>query len=133
MNFCEYLKTYNAQKKIDKLAHKYKNRQIVMYGAGQFFSEIVQNYDLSKLNIVAVCDKKFEIENKQEHFGYNCITPKELGDYNCDLILISNFDYDRFVTILDDHILYRKKNEGIEIRPLIKLTFFDLFLKGNKT
>ena len=127
MDFKEYLKIYNAQKKIDKLARKYKNRKIVIYGAGQFFCEIMDNYDLSKLNIVAICDKKFE--NEKKCFNFICITPDELKNYDCDLILIANFDYQRFLTILDDHILYRTKNEGIEIRPLIKLSFWDLFLR----
>ena len=127
MDFKEYLKIYNAQKKIDKLAQKYKNRKIIIYGAGQFFDEIINNYDLSKLNIVALCDKKFESEKKC--FNFACITPDELKNYDCDLILIANFDYQRFLTILDDHILYRTKNEGIEIRPLIKLSFWDLFLR----
>ena len=132
MDFREYLKTYNAQDKINKLAKKYKKRKIVIYGAGQFSNAIFQNYDLSGLNIVAICDKKYESKNCENYYNYKCISPDELKDYDCDLILISNFDYNRFLTILDDHILYRTKNEGIEIRPLINLTFADLFLKGIK-
>ncbi len=128
MDFSEYLETYKAQDKIDKLAKKYKKRKIVVYGAGQFSNVIFQNYDLSKLNIVAVCDKKFE-EAERSFFNCRCISPDELKNFDCDLILIANFDYQRFITILDDHILYRSKNEGIEIRPLIKLTFWDLFLR----
>ena len=36
MNFQEYLKIYNAQSKINKLAKRYKNKKIAVYGAGQF-------------------------------------------------------------------------------------------------
>ena len=128
MDFKEYFKTYNAQEKIDKLAKRYKNRKIVLYGAGQFAEALFEDYDLSKLNIVAVCDKKFEDEEKRSFYNFKCIPPAELGDFDCNLILISNFDYKKFINIVDD-VLYRTKNAPIEIRPLIRLTFKDLFLK----
>lgn len=129
MNFQEYLKIYNAQAKINKLAKRYKNKKIAIYGAGQFAYEIFKNYDLSQMNIVAVADLKFQDESKRQFFGYNCIPPNQLGDMDCDLILVANFDYNQFLTILDDHILYLTHNQNIEIRPLIRLSFKDLFLK----
>ena len=122
MDFKEYFKKYNAQKKIDKLAKKYKNRHIVIYAGDEFSENVFKFCDLSKLNIIAVADKNIE--------GYNSVQTDELGDYACDLILIANYEYQKAQTFLDDHILYRKKNEGIEIRPLIRLSFCDLFLKG---
>ena len=129
MNFQEYLKIYDAQSKINKLAKRYKNKKVAVYGAGQFAYEIFNNYDLSKLNIIAVADLRFEDETKRQFFGYNCIPPEELGQLDCDLILIANFDYNYFLTVLDDHILYLTPNQNIEIRPLIRLSFKDLFLK----
>ena len=129
MDFKEYFETYNAQEKINQLAKTYKNRKIVLYGAGQYAQILFQNYDLSKLNIVAICDKKFEDESKRDFYNLICIPPQELGSLDCDLILISNFDYQKFSNIVDD-ILYETQNEAIEIRPLIKLNFADLFLKN---
>ena len=129
MNFEEYLKTYNAQEKINKLAKRYKNKKIAIYGAGQFSRKIFENYDLSKLNIIAVADLKFKDESKRNFFGMNCIPPEDLGKIDCDVILIANFDCTFFITQLDDHILYRTKNENIEIRPMINLSFKDLFLR----
>lgn len=130
MDFVEYLRKYDAQKKIDKLARLYKNKRIAIYGAGQFSSAVFDNYDLSKLNIVAVADIKFEKEENCDFHGYNCIEPNKLADLDCDIILIANFNYNFFIKILDSNILYRKKNASIEIRPLIRLNFADLFLKG---
>ena len=126
-NFKEYLEEYNTQEKIDKLAKKYKNKKIALYGAGSFCKVIFENYDMTKLNIVAIADAKFEDEKNKKFFNLNCIEPKELGTFDCDVILISNYDYNMFLTILDDQILYLTKNENIEVRPLIKLTFKDLF------
>lgn len=127
MNFKEFLETYNAQEKIDKIARKYKNKKIAIFGAGQYAHTIFENYDLSKLNIVAVADLKFKDKEKRSFFGMNCIPSIELGTLDCDVILVANFDYQNFLTNLDDHILYLTKNENIEVRPLIKLTFKDLF------
>ena len=129
MDFEEYLKTYNAQKKIDKLAKRYKNKRIAIYGAGQFARTIFEKYDVSKLNIIAVADIKFEDENQRNFFNYNCVPPDDLGILDYDVLLIANFDYKMFLTKLDDHILYQTKNAGVEIRPLIKLSFKDIFLK----
>ena len=127
MDLKKYLEIYNAQKKIDKLAKLYKNKKIAIYGAGQFSREIFENYDLSKLNIVAIADIKFKDKNKRDFYNLNCIIPEDLGIIDCDIILIANFDYDYFLTQLDDKFLYQTKNEKIEVRPLIKLSFKDLF------
>ena len=132
MDFKEYLIIYNAQEKINKLAKRYKNKKIAIYGAGQFAYAIFENYDLSKLNIVAIADLRFEDTEKRHFFGLNCITPAELGHLDCDVILIANFDYNFFLTMLDDHILYLTPNQNIEVRPIIRPTFKDLFLKKDK-
>ncbi len=129
MDFNEFLEKYEAQKKTDKSANRYTNRRIALYGAGQFAQTIFENYDLSKLNIVAVADKKFEDEEKRSFNNLNCIPPEALGDFDCDLILIANLDYNFFLSYLDNHILYRTKNAAIEVRPLIRLGFKDLFLR----
>ena len=132
MDFKEYLELYNAQAKIDKLAKLYKNKKIAIYGAGQFAKAIFDNYDVSKLNIVAVADIRFEKEKNANFFGYNCIAPRELGYLDCDVILIANYDTSFFTTLLDDQILYLTPNENVTIRPMIKETFFDLFFKKPK-
>ena len=118
MDFKEYLKIYNAQKKIDKLARKYKNRKIVIYGAGQFFCEIMDNYDLSKLNIVAICDKKFINHGENEEFlGYKVCNIDEIKDIKPDYILVATKYY---MTIMED--IYNKINfdKKIKIKALLK-------------
>ena len=54
----------NFQKRVDKLAKKYKNKRVVIYGGGLLFSLITNNYDLSKLNIVAIADKSVRDEGQ---------------------------------------------------------------------
>lgn len=130
MDFKEYFKRINAQKKIDKAAKKYKDKRIVLYGAGSYAAILFENYDLSKLNIVAVVDRKFENPQDRSFFNLNCISPEELKTFDCDIILITNFDTLYFWEYLEDDLLDGTKNEDIKIRPLIQETFFE-FLKNN--
>lgn len=126
-DFKTYLEECNAQKKIDKLSKIYKNKKVVLYGAGSFCQVIFENYDLSMLNIVAVADIKYKENNDEKFYGFKCISPTELGNFDCDIILIANYDCSAILTKLDDEVLYLTKNENIEVRPLIKLSFKDLF------
>ncbi len=129
MDFLNYLQKYNAQEKINKLVKKYRNKRVVIYGAGQFAKTAFENFDFSGLNIVAIADKKFEQEGEHKFFNINCVKPNDLRKLDYDVILIANFDYKMFSTILDESILYGSKNAGVEMRPLINLEFKDLFKK----
>ena len=90
--FVNILKVAKFGKQIEKMAKKYKNKKIVIYGAGQFFQCIKDNYDLSSLNIVAVSDRKF-LERKaltyDESIGFNTISPESIFDIEPDIVLIS--------------------------------------------
>ena len=85
MNFQEYLKIYNAQSKINKLAKRYKNKKIAVYGAGQFSHAIFSNYDLSNLNIVAVADLRFEDESKRQFLALSALRQMNSEIYNAML------------------------------------------------
>ena len=77
---------------MDKLSQKYKNKKVVLYGAGQYFKFIKQNYDLSRLNIIAVSDKKFEnIKTPvfDEDAGYNTIAPQKIHTLSPDVVIIA--------------------------------------------
>ncbi len=86
----EFLKSKNFQTKIDELAEKYKNKKIIIYGAGITFDIIKRNYDISKLNIIGVADKKFNDGDKYHGYkAYNCETfLKEKPD----VVLISVYE-----------------------------------------
>jgi len=81
------LQKKNLQKKIDKLAEKYNNKKIVLYGAGAFFDDIKKNHDISKLNIVAVSDIKFTEES--EYKGFKAIPPQKISEQKPDVILLT--------------------------------------------
>jgi hypothetical protein len=127
MDFLNYLSKHNAQKKIDSAAKKYKGKKIAIYGAGNFSKVIFDNFDLSKLNIVAVADLKFEAEENRNFYNYNCIPPNDLKEFDCDVILISNYEFMFFWNYLEKNLLDGTKNEDIKIRPLVELSLFEYF------
>lgn len=129
MNFKDYFEAEKAQKQIDKLAKKYENKRIVIYGAGQYCRCLFENYDMSKLNIVAVADKKFERDNTCDFYGINCITPEALKEFDCDIILLGVYDTFYFLDFLENELLVDSKNKDVKIKPVIKQSFFG-FLKS---
>ena len=92
MDHLVYFKQVNAQKQIDRLAKKYKNKKIVIYGCGEYFRIIYDNFDLSKLNIVGICDKKFEKYQDQNPTPYKPLKPEDLKYYDLDVILVALYD-----------------------------------------
>ena len=129
MDFKDYLEELNAQEKINKLAKLYKNKKFAIYGAGQYCTVIFENYDMSKLNIVAISDRKFNDISKRNFFGLNCISPFELPKVDFDVLLVANLDYYNFSRMIDREILYGTKKANVEMRPLIKIDFLDLLKK----
>jgi len=78
----------NQQKYIDKLAIKFKNKKILGYGTGFLTDIVFDNYDLSKLNIVAFSDKKYSDTENASYHGYKAISPNEIPELNPDVVLI---------------------------------------------
>ena len=90
----EYLEKQNFAKNFDKLCEKLKKKKVIIYGTGKLFQEIVKNYDLKKLNIVGVTDRKYILEDEGKiEFGYKVIPLVKLNDFNADCILIATQKY----------------------------------------
>lgn len=123
MDFLKYLKDVNAQKQIDILAKKYTNKKIVLYGAGIFADVLLNSYDMSKLNIIAIADKKYNNNNNELFAGYKTISQEELSSIICDVIFVSTLDTGFIIDYLNDELLIGTQNENIEILSLIKPTF----------
>lgn len=118
-----YLKMYK-EKKIDKyineLAEEYKNKKIVIYGAGLMTKVLLENYDLSKLNICAVCDKKYEDSPNQTFYSYNCISPQDLLNSNYDVILVNVlWSYIVSLDLAED----TRNNKNLIIKPFINILY----------
>ncbi|MCK7527866.1 MAG: hypothetical protein MZV64_64785 [Ignavibacteriales bacterium] len=53
-----WLSKKNFQKRIDNLSKKYKDKNIVIYGAGILASVALENYNFSNLSILGFADQK---------------------------------------------------------------------------
>ena len=127
MDYTVYYKKIGAKKQIKNLIKKYKNKKIVLYGAGFMSKTLFQQYDLSKLNIKAVCDLKFEKdkkeENKSDFFNYKTISPNELKEFDCDIILVNLWMAERIMDNIKYDLLINTKNEDKKVDTLFKIPF----------
>lgn len=115
MNYIkEYLNTQEFDKILKKLSHKLKNKKIIVYGAGILFQTIVRDYDLSCLNIVGICDKKYSSCDKNKtDLGYKIVLKDEICE-KADCIIIALKDYKNTEKELKNEL------KKCQIIPLIK-------------
>ncbi len=123
-NFKEYLEKKKTQQKIDALAKKYEGKTLVLYGAGLFAGDLLRNYDLSKLNIVGVADKRFQDDSEGEYYGYKKFGPFDLLELKYDLLLITTYD-DTYVKKYLKNDLYQGEEFKPEIKTLVRLNIIE--------
>lgn len=119
-----YFKQVKAQRQIDKLAKKYKNKKIVIYGCGEYFKTLYNNFDLSGLNIVGISDKKFEKNQDDNPTPYKALAPEDLKYFDLDVILVALYDDTSMCDNLEYRILINTPNEGKKVRSIIEPTFW---------
>ena len=127
MDLKKYLKLNNAQKQLDNFAKKYKNKKIVIYGAGNYFQLIEENYDLSQINIVGITDLKFASDKNLNTTKYLPLAPNELKDYDYDIIAMALINDLDIMSIVDEKILKGSPNENKPILPLISPSLSYIF------
>lgn len=118
--YLDFYEQINAQKQINKLAKKYKNKKILIYGAGIMTRILFENFDLKNLNIVGVCDLKFENSTNENFFSYPAISPNILGEYDFDVIFVNLRNQDRIIKNIKYRKLVNTKNEDKEVTSLLK-------------
>jgi glycosyltransferase involved in cell wall biosynthesis len=116
--WADYFTTIKEQRYIDKLAKKLQEKKIVLYGAGIISEILIKNFDLSKLNIIAISDKRFERTGEKEFFGIKTIKPSEL----------KNTDFNAVVFTLK---LYKKIEKSLKTSGINK-KMYSIIKKDNK-
>ena len=94
-DYLNYFYSIDLQKKINKLAQKYKNKPIMIYGAGMIAKCIMENFDLFGLNIIGVYDKIFKDKDNEKFFGYNTYSNKFINKIDakvCFLFILKTKD-----------------------------------------
>lgn len=123
-NFKEYLKNKNTQKRINTLAQEFSAKKIVLFGAGLFAGDLIRNYDLSGLDIVAVADLSFKDDSQGEYYGYKKISPLDLLEMDFDLILITEFDDTEIKKYLKKD-LFQGEDRNLKIKTLVNMNVFE--------
>lgn len=117
-NFEKYLETVNFKKQFYNLCRKLKNKRVVIYGCGQLFDFIYNNYDLSNLNIIGVSDLKFtEKQENETYLGYKIILKSKIQSENPDYVLIASMQY---VSVIKNFDI------NVKLKPLVRKSFLDV-------
>lgn len=131
MNFCleyndlyNWFKNKNLQKKLGKLSKKYKNKKVLIYGAGLFANVILEKFDISDFNIIGFVDLKYPENN---YYGYKIYRPDEIKFTNADIILIFTINYKQIEDYLKN---FESEVNKIPVQPLIKPNFIDKLVLG---
>lgn len=123
-NFKEYLEKKKAQSVIDKIAEKYKDKKIILYGAGIFSEDLFRNYDFSKLDILGIADRDFKDHLEGDFCGYNKIGVYDLLEMDFDLLLITAYDDTDIKDFLKNDLL-QGEDVNFKVKTLIKLNIFE--------
>lgn len=118
-----YLRDNDAQKQIDKLAKRCKNKKVVFYGAGKFLNTLIGLYNLEEFNVVGLCDRSFKENNIKNKTSYLAVSPEDLVNYDYDVIIITTlWDYKAMKYLLRE-TLKDRKDKNFAIYPIIVPTF----------
>ena len=125
MDYLQFYHKINLTKKIKTLEKKYKNKRIVIYGAGIMARILFQNYDVSGLNIVGVSDRKYTGRQDEKFFGYPALSSEQLKTFDCDVILVLVKDFIKIIKSLKYELLLNTKNENVVVDLFINLSLLD--------
>lgn len=105
MNTLEMLKKINFAKHLKKLERKYKNKKILLYGMNEEFFTIMQNFDLSNLNIIGIITTSAkplpDLALENGGGGYPIIKQENIKSSSYDIVLLTSIN-----TFNDERQLY---------------------------
>ena len=123
--FKEWLNKNKVQKRLNFLAKKYKDKKVIIYGAGILSKVVFDNYDLSKFNIIAVADVKF-YKGEEKFYDYKGICGFDVQNFNPDVIIGAVYDYNGFCTFVKECSIVDINK--VKLEPIIKKGRFKRFI-----
>lgn len=133
----------NFGEELKKLAKEYKNKKVILYGAGIFLETINKKYDLNCLNIIAISDIRFlntEIKElkddmtshffsqEKEYIGYKTISPDKIFEYKPDIVLLTVED-DFYIEKFLCEKLFKKYKKKFKYRTIFNPSLSDKMQK----
>lgn len=123
-DFKEYLEKKKAQKAIDKISKRFKDKKVILYGAGFMASDLLRYYDFSKLNLIGIADIKFQDDSEGDFYGYPKLGPYDLLETDFDLLLITTYDDEPVRDFFSDD-LFEGEEIKFKVKTLIKMGIWD--------
>lgn len=103
-----YLSAINEKDYINRLSKRLKNKKVLIYGAGLVSKILFENYDLSKLNVVGISDRRFE-NSEDEYFNkIKIIKPEDIANVDFDVILFALKEYKKIEKSLKEKGINKK-------------------------
>lgn len=100
----EWLREKNFQKRVNQLSKKYKNKKVLVYGAGLLSSAIFDNYDLSGLNIIGISDQKY-FGTDESYREYKAVAPYDIPELQPEVILIATYNTGNVKDFIKEEIM----------------------------
>lgn len=124
--YFKYLEKIKFAKHLKKIEKKLKGKKVLIYGTGNLFQYIYENYDLSNINIIGISDKKYESCCEDKFFGdkFPICTPDKIDELNPDFILVGTLYFVKIIDILENKVV---KNKKIKIKPLLNKPLSEIF------
>lgn len=122
----EYLTFFEKnklQKKIDKLARKYRDKTIIIYGIGKAFDMMYEHYDFSKLNIIGFSDIKFK--NGGEYKGLSTYDAYTFMEQKPDVVLIGALGIENILDFFEKDLMPKYGN--FKVDSIIDVSIWQLF------
>ena len=122
MTLEEYLIFCKFEKYFKLISKKFKDKKIIIYGAGSLFQLIQKKYNLSQLNIIGISDAKYRIDQEGEFdLGYKIIPREKLVNYDADIVLLGVQSY---IGLLCHFTINLFKGTKTRVYPLVRKPFF---------
>lgn len=124
MDYKKYLQENHFISSFNKLKKKLRNKRILLYGAGEFFNYIYNNFDFSDLNIIGISDKSFENTNKTFFNNIKIIAPFKINECKPDYVILSILNWQN---VLYDNYQKNIFSQDLKILPIIntKISTFE--------
>ena len=122
----ELVNSQSVKENFNAFVRKYKDKKVLLYGAGKFFDILYKEYDFSKLNIVGIADKKFKKGAEKNLYNLKCYSLSELFFFFFDVILTTVVDSNPISNYLKPFL----NDFGVKIERLVdKISFILHYVK----
>ena len=106
----------------EELKQRFKNKRILIYGAGEFFKYLYNNYDFSGINIIGISDKSFETSSETYFENIPIIRFSDIKKQKPDCVLMSILNWQKILLINYQQNIFSKNTK---VLPIYRESLFD--------